>query len=371
MCGPPFFQVRRAYAPAESEVNARPVSRALDCAGDSLQKQAMSDLWSALAGDVSCPAVAASGERRLALIARGPRGELLHRQRDAEAWTDFRSLGVPVARGGASDLPVDWRIAACATAEDEIQLVARSPEGELLHGTVRSGAFRGFECIGTPEGPGVEVAVPMGLAGAPTACSREPGQMDVFAVGPAGELLHTSWSGSAFSELESLGGLAAPRGADLPICGAISAAACGSSAMAVFARGTAGELLVKWWNAGVWAPFVPVRSPEETDPALRFVEVPLPLTSAPVACGGGRTRLDVFARGPAGDLLRRIWNGTAWTRAESLGMPRSTAGKPIPLTGFSLACAWGRWRLDVFATAADGKLYNASSNGSWSAPAST
>ena len=72
-----------------------------------------------------------------------------------------------------------------------------------------------------------------------------------------------------------------------------------------------------------------------------------------------------------GDLLRRVWNGTAWTRAESLGMPRSASGEPIPLTGFSLACAWGRWRLDVFATAADGKLYNASSNGSWSAPAST
>jgi hypothetical protein len=110
----------------------------------------------------------------------------------------------------------------------------------------------------------------------------------------------------------------------------------------------------------VWAPFVPVRSPEEADPALRFVEVPLPLTSAPVACGGGRTRLDVFARGPDGDLLRRVWNGTTWTRAESLGMPRSAAGAAIPFTGPSLACAWGRWRLDVFAQAADGKLYQAS-----------
>jgi hypothetical protein len=320
----------------------------------------MPDLWSALASDAFCPAAAASGERRLALFARGPRGELLHRQRDGEAWTDFRSLGVPVGRGGGSDLPVDWRIAACATGEDEVQLLARSPDGELLHGTVRSGEWSGFECIGTPQGPGVDAAVPMGLACAPTACSRTPGQMDVFAVGPAGELLHTSWSGSRFSEIEALGGIGTARGADLPICGAVSAAACGSGAMAVFARGTAGELLVKWWNAGVWAPFVPVRSPEEADPALRFVEVPLPLSSAPVACGGGRTRLDVFARGPAGDLLRRIWNGTAWTRAESLGMPRSAAGEAIPFTGPSLACAWGRWRLDVFAQAADGKLYQAS-----------
>ncbi len=331
----------------------------------------MLDLWSPLAGDVRCPAAAASGERRLALIARGPRGELLHRQRDGEGWTEFRSLGIPVARAGASELPVDWHLAACSTGDESIELLGRSPEGELLHGTMRSGDWGGFECVGTPEGPGVEVAVPMGLAGAPTACSRAPGQMDVFVVGLAGDLLHTTWSGSGFSELESLGGLAPGRGADLSVRGGISAAACGGSAMAVFARGAAGELLVKWWNAGVWAPFVPVQAPEEQDPALRFIEVPLPLTSAPAACGGGRTRLDVFARGPAGDLLHRFWNGTSWRRAESLGMPRSGTGEPIPFTGFSLACAWGRWRLDVFANAADGKLYNASSNGSWSAPAGT
>jgi len=49
-------------------------------------------------------------------------------------------------------------------------------------------------------------------------------------------------------------------------------------------------------------------------------------------------------------------------------MPGSASGKAIPFTGPSLACAWGRWRLDVFALAADGKLYNASSTGSWRSP---
>ena len=361
----------RRYVAAGREVNARSVSRPLDCACGSLQIQAMPELWSAVAGEVSCPAAAAAGERRLALFARGPRGELLERRRDGESWTDFRSLGVPAARGGPSDVPIDWPIAACATGDDEIQLVARGPDGELLHGTVSGGEWRCFESIGTPEVRAGDVSVPRGLAGAPAACSRVPGQMDVFAVGPAGELLHSVWDRSGFSEVETLGGLPNARGSDLPICGGISAASCGDTAMAVFARGSTGELLVKWWNGGAWAPFAKVHSLDELDPASHFIDVPLPLTSAPVACGGGTTRLDVFARGPGGDLLHRAWNGAAWTRAESLGMPRSATGEPIPFTGFSLACAWGRWRLDVFASAADGKLYGASSNGSWSATQGT
>jgi hypothetical protein len=329
----------------------------------------MADLWSSVADEVFCPFATSVGESSLALFARGRSGELLHRKREGGTWSEFRSLGVPLARGEGSEVPVDWRISACTTLPDEVQLLGRTPEGALVHGTMRGEVWGGFDWIGTPQTRVAEVLVPVGLASAPVACSRAPGEMDVFAVAFAGELLHTRWNGSEFSEIESLGGIATPRGVDLPLSGAISAAACGGNAMAVFARGTAGELLVKWWNAGGWAPFVPVQSPEELDPALQLVELPLPLTSWPVACGGGRTRLDVFARGPGGDLLRRTWNGTDWSRAESLGMPYAASGDPIPFTGFSLACAWDRWRLDVFAGAVDGKLYNASSNGSWNARA--
>jgi len=361
----------RRYVAGGNEVNAQPVSRVLDCACDSLQKQAMPELWAEVASEVSSPAAVALGQRRLALFARSRRGELLQRQRDGESWTDFRALAFPGARGGIPNVPFDWPIAACATGEDEIQLVARGPDGELLHGTFAGGEWRDFASIGTPEVRVGDRSVPRGLAGAPAACSRAPGQMDVFAVGPSGELLHCVWDRSGFSEVEALGGLPSGSEADLPICGGISAAACGDAAMAVFARGPAGELLVKWWKAGAWAPFAKVHSLDELDPASHFVDVPLPLTSAPVACGGGTTRLDVFARGPGGDLLGRTWNGASWTRAQSLGMPRSAAGEPIPFTGFSLACAWGRWRLDVFASAADGKLYGASSNGSWSSTQET
>jgi hypothetical protein len=331
-----------------------------------LQKRDAMDLWAPIAEDVFSPAAAPRCERRLALIARGPQGELLYREREGETWSDFRSLGVPMGRTGpsAAAIPVDWPIAACATGDDQIQLLARSPEGELLHGVLRADIWEGFECIGAPEAPGIEVAVPMGLAGAPSACSRARGQMDVFAVGASGALLHTTWNGSEFSELQSLRGIPWRGGRELPISGAISAAACGSRSMGVFARGSHGELLVKWWDGVSWSPFASVTAPDETDPINELIEIPMPLASAPAACGGGAGRLDVFARSPGGDLLHRWWNGSSWTRFESLGMPRSGSA-PIPFTGISLACTWGKWRLDVFARGVDGRLYAASSNGSW------
>src|SRR6266480_4845949 len=93
---------------------------------------------------------------------------------------------------------------------------------------------------------------------------------------------------------------------------------------------------------------------------------PGPISGQVSACNCGDRRMGVFARGPGGDLLHSWWDGQGWNVFESLGMPRSpSTGAWIPFTGISLACAWEKFRLDVFARAADGKLYSASSNGSW------
>ncbi len=90
--------------------------------------------------------------------------------------------------------------------------------------------------------------------------------------------------------------------------------------------------------------------------AGRFRGSTSPLSSPPAACGGGRARADVFARGPRGDLLHSFWNGRDWSAFESLGM----APAEVSFSGAAAACTWGKYRLDVFACAADGKLYNAS-----------
>ncbi len=321
--------------------------------------------WTPIAEDTFAPAVAACGERSISLFMRGPRGDLLHRRRDADSWGELRSLGLPLARvpGSQVPVPVEWPLAACSTGPGEIHLLARGPEGELLHGALRDHDWKGFECVGVPAGFD---GLPMGLASAPAACSRAPGRMDVFAVGAAGALLHATWDGSGFSEFESLGGIDLPGVGPTPLAGQVSACNCGDRRMGVFARGPAGDLLLKWWNGSGWSPFSSLGSPQERDTVYPAVQRAAPIASAPVACGGGTTRLDVFVRGPRGDLLHSRWDGKEWKVFESLGGPRSPAtGARILFTGASLACAWEKFRLDVFARGADGKLYTASSYGSW------
>jgi hypothetical protein len=299
------------------------------------------------------------------LFVRGQGGELLVLERDGSAWSEPRSLGVPLVRSAGSPvMPVDWPIAACATGPAEIHLLARGPEGELLHGTLCGSEWGGFDCIGSPAAWVGATAVPMGLASAPAACSRAPGSMDVFAVGAAGALLHTTWHGNEFAEFESLGGVVREGRAEEPLAGPISATNCGAQAMAVAARGGAGDLIVKWWNGTSWTPFGSLGFATQPDSIYPAVEISVPLTSAPVACGGGLARLDIFARGPRGDLLHKRWDGKSWTPFESVGRPPSSqSDAPTAFAGVSLAGVWGRFQLDLFARAADGKLYHATSNG--------
>jgi hypothetical protein len=329
--------------------------------------------WSPIAAGVFSPAAAVRGERRISLFVRGPRGELLHREREGQAWSEFQSLGTPMAgvEGSRTLVPVDWPIAACGTGANEIQLLARGPEGELLHGTLRGSQWTGFACVGAPAAQSYDPPVPMGFASAPTACSRASGQMDVFVVGASGGLLHSCWSAAGFTEFESLGGVASPRAGDpeSPLAGPVSACNCGNRRMGIFGRGASGHLLLKWWSGASWSPFASLGAPEERDPTYPAVLRPVPLSGPPAACGGGSTRLDVFARGPAGDLLHRVWDGKGWSAFESLGWAHGPAGgAPVSFTGSSLACVWDRYRLDVFARAADGRLYNAYWDGSWDHP---
>jgi hypothetical protein len=303
--------------------------------------------WSPVAEDVFSPAAAASGERRVALFLRSADGELLVRERDGLTWSPLRSLGVPTARaeGSSALVPVEWPINACNTDDGEVHLLARGPEGELVHGRYRGPDWLGFEVVGVPEPGGHEDALPMGLASAPAACSRERGRLDVFAVDGDSNLLHAFWDVTGFSDCAALG----------TAFGAISAFNAGARRMGVVARAKSGYLHVKWWDGTIWAPFTPLHSPEQVDPLDPALASTSPLSSPPAACGGGRARADVFARGPRGDLLHSFWNGRDWSAFESLGM----APGEVSFSGAAAACTWGKYRLDVFACAADGKLYNA------------
>jgi hypothetical protein len=325
--------------------------------------------WSPVAEDVFSPAAAPIGERGVALFARSADGELLVREGDAEGMGRARSLGVPTARVPESKtrIPVEWPISACSTRDGEIHLLARGAEGDLVHGRLRGGEFSGFESVGVPAVEDQGPNLPMGLASAPAACCREPGVLDLFTVSGEGTLLHTRLDADGFAPCTSLGGLPASRGRDAPVFGGISAFDVGLRGMGVVARSRSGDLLVKLWDGASWRPFAPMQGSETfdpLDPALQYLRPP---SGPPAACGGGSARADVFVRGPRGDLLHSSWDGNAWSALQSIGRPLSAAGGDlIPFTAGPIACAWGRYRLDVFASASDGKLYRAQGDGTWS-----
>ena len=84
----------------------------------------------------------------------------------------------------------------------------------------------------------------------------------------------------------------------------------------------------------------------------------------PAACSWGPARIDVFVRGPHGDILQRTWNGTEWNGFESLGMA-AIDDEAIPFTGAVTACTSDVGVLDVVTRAVDGRLYHAHWDGAW------
>jgi hypothetical protein len=150
----------------------------------------------------------------------------------------------------------------------------------------------------------------------------------------------------------------------VPLPTALAACRAGEN-LGVFARGPAGDLLMKWCSGNRWAEWTSLGCPELHDPLYPAVTVPAPLSSYPAACSWGANRLDVFARGAGGDMLHRWWNGREWSRFQSLGMPVSSDLVALPFTGTITACTRGANRLDVFGRALDGGLYHARFDGCW------
>jgi hypothetical protein len=210
----------------------------------------------------------------------------------------------------------------------------------------------------------------MGLASPPAACSLGPDRIDVFALGPDGDLLHTSRNRAGWSGFDSLGMPTIRRaGAEqpAPLSGPLAVCGCGPTRMGVFVRRSRGDLLLDWWDGTRWSGFTSLGMAEVEDALYPAVNVAAPLTGPPAACSWGPGRMDVFIRGPGGEMLHKCWNSKDWSRYESLGMPirRGDRLRGIPFTGAVAACAWGANRLDVFGRALDGNLYHAWWDGTW------
>lgn len=272
--------------------------------------------------------------------------------------------------GSRVAVPVDWPLAACSGDPSRIDLFARSPEGDLLHMTEIEGVWGALECLGVPAVVSAGTVIPMGLAGPPAACSWGRDRLDVFAVGLEGDLLHTSWNGEEWSEFGSLGAPplgSAGTQPPVPLSGPVAACRCAKDRIGISLRGPRGDLILKWWDGTRWGEYASLGFPEVQDEIYPAVNMSVPLAGPPTTCSWGPERMDVFARGTGGDLLHKWWDGKNWSGFESLGMPVQADPHPhrIPLTGPVTACTWGPNRLDVFARALDGYLYHAWWDGTW------
>lgn len=320
--------------------------------------------WKPVGAGLYDPVAVAPEPGRIVVFARNGAGELVVLEGDGEAWGERQSLGIPVAREDSVTTPVDWPLAACSTTPNRIELFARSPDGELLHGSTNREARSTFDNLGAPAVLRGDLAIPLGLASPPAVCSSRAGRLDIFAVGQEGDLLHTWRDEEGWSGFESLGKLVLAGSTaqqSVPVSGMVAACACGAAGMGVFALGPLGDLLLTWWDGMQWSGFTSLGAPEVSNDLYPALAVTVPLAGPPAACSWGSNRLDAFVRGQGGDLLHKWWDGEVWSDYESLWMPLTADAEPqrLPFLGPVTACTWGESRLDVFARALDGHLYHA------------
>jgi hypothetical protein len=326
--------------------------------------------WQPLDAALFCPVAVASAEQRIVLFARRGNGELVYHRWQDGGWAGLRSLGVPLARSraGSASIAVDWQLAGCSSAEGLVDLFGKSPDGEIVYFRFAETKSAVFECLGAPADHRWGIAVPLGVAASPAVCSGANGTLDLFVVGYDGELLHASHRDGIWTGFVPLGMTACGETGTktrMPLGGPLAACSCGYGRFAVFTRGAAGDLLIKWRDGESWTDFASLGSYEVPDPNYPVVNLTTPLTGPPAACSWGPRRLDVFVRGAAGQMLHRQWEGKEWSDFHSLGMPLGADRAPLPFTGTIAACSWGPKRLDVFARAVDGRLYHAWFDGRW------
>ncbi|MFJ5984517.1 CHAP domain-containing protein [Lentzea sp. NPDC092896] len=239
----------------------------------------------------------------LDVFARGTNGDLLHKWLtpgvgwQPSPYGDFERLGT-----GLGGDPI-----AIIRPNGTLDIFARGTNGDLLHKWMVDGVGWGPSPYGDFERLGG------GLGGDPVALVQVNGQLDVFARGANGDLLHkwmvdgVGWQPSPFGDFERLGG---------GLASDVSVTQLANGQLHVFGRGPAGDLMHKWLVHGVgWQP----------SPFGDFERLGSGLASEPVALQQANGQLDIFGRGSANDLWHKWfvsgigWQPTAFGEPERLG----------------------------------------------------
>jgi Surface antigen len=176
---------------------------------------------------------------------------------------------------------------------------------------------------------------PSGGGGAST---RGDHRLDLFIQGtnPTGANTFHNWSDAA-----PWGGWQLLEATTLTrVTSAVASVSWSSDRIDLFARGEAGDLMHKWWNASTgWGDWVSMGSC---------------IVDAPTVSSWGPARLDVFAQGcnsTGPNLLHWWWEGSAWG---SETVPET--GPFGRITSAPTATSWGLGRIDLFARGPDASL---------------
>lgn len=159
--------------------------------------------------------------------------------------------------------------------------------------------------------------------GNPECVSISTGRVDCFvAARDDSSLLHTTWTGGRFSDLQNRGGV---------MTSGISCVGW-ETAIDCFVRGTDNALHHRWWNGSEWSNWE----------WLGGI-----ILGRPECLSWAKDRIDCFAVGTDNAMHHRWWDGSAWRGWERLG--GSIAG--------GISCTtWGPGRYDCFARGTDNSL---------------
>jgi hypothetical protein len=259
--------------------------------------------WNALGGKAtSGPDVSSWNSTNGDVFVRGTDNGLWRDAWNGTAWSGWAPYGGRLASDPS----------AVAWGPNRIDVFVRGTDNQLWHRWWDGTAWRGWEPLG-----GV-------LSSGPDVSSRGPGRLDVFVRGSDNQLWHKWFDAAGWHNWEPLGGV---------LTSDPTAVSWGANRIDVFGRGTDSALWHKWFDGLRWSGWE------------RLGGV---LTSGPDAASCGSGHLDIFALGTDSSLYQLGFNGS-WGQWQRLGGQWTSDPGSV--------CPPGTNVVDVFERGPDGDLW--------------
>jgi hypothetical protein len=173
------------------------------------------------------------------------------------------------------------------------------------------------------------------------ALSRNPNQMDLFAVGLDGGVYNAWWNGDPWRDWTRIGGGAFAQNTP------ITALSRNPNQMDVFAVGLDGGVYNAWWNGDPWRDWT------------RIGDGAFAQNTPIAALSRNSNQMDLFAVGLNGGVYNAWWNGDPWHDWTRIGSGAFAQRTPIA------ALSRNSNQMDLFAVGLDGGVYSAWWNGNW------